>query len=196
MRNAVAAALCAAIATGLLALGLSTASARNFSMSTQNIRVTFHEIEFVAGNIDNTCDVTLEGSVHSRTVAKVLNTLMGYVTRVELSNCKVLTTVLTETLPWHVKYTGFSGNLPNISAITGTVRSAFRISICLCSHDFPVVVTRAPATRALTAVTLPSHEVPLIGALCPEPRMGVMRSNFDGTIAVLGGTTAVSVTLI
>lgn len=51
------------------------------------------------------CAVTVEGSFHDRTTTKVADRLVGYITRVTLGECPTgSATVLTETLPWHVRY--------------------------------------------------------------------------------------------
>jgi hypothetical protein len=67
------------------------------------------------------CDLTLEGSFHSRTFPKTPELLIGYLTRVGTANCTLTTTILTATLPWHVRYTGFSGALPDITAIRARI---------------------------------------------------------------------------
>ena len=196
MRTTAAVVLCTAMATALLAFGVGTATARNFSVSNQNIRATFHEIEFVAGSVTNTCDVTLEGSLHARTIPKVLNSLIGYVTRVEVSNCRVVTTVLTETLPWHVRFRGFSGNLPNISLLIGRARATFRVATCLAEAELESVIVRNPATGELISGSKPSVNVPLTGVLCPAPRLGTLRSNGSGRVSVLNSSTLITITLI
>src|ERR1044071_3581859 len=105
-------------ATLLMAFALGTASARSLSISNQNIRATFANLELGVEGINTvTCRVTLEGSLHSRTIAKVRGALIGYLTRVSTNNCNRPVTILTETLPWHVRYESFSGILPNITLI-------------------------------------------------------------------------------
>ena len=65
------------------------------------------------------CPVTLEGSFHRTTVAKVARSLVGHVTRATVNSCSAGTmSVLTETLPWHVQYGGFAGTLPNMSSVS------------------------------------------------------------------------------
>lgn len=62
------------------------------------------------------CQLTLEGSFHARTHVKVVGTLIGYVNRAAMA-CPVMGwRLLTETLPWHVRYRLFAGALPNIAS--------------------------------------------------------------------------------
>ena len=180
----------------LMALSVGTASARNLSVTSQTFRSTFHELEFVAGTVVNTCDVTLEGSLHARTMPKVLNSLMGYVTRVDTANCRVVTTVLTETLPWHIRYRGFSGNLPNITLILVRVRGNFRVATCLAETEFDARFIRVPASTVVTGISVNQGGFPLTGVLCPAPRLGSLRSNVAGVVTVLNSSTLISVTLI
>jgi hypothetical protein len=66
------------------------------------------------------CHVTMEGSFHSRTISKVLEALIGYITRatVDSTNCTGGSArSLTETLPWHIRYGGFTGTLPTITSV-------------------------------------------------------------------------------
>jgi len=118
-------------ATVLLGALISTASARNFSVSNQSISGMWSSVEFNLPSGAVRCHVTLEGSLHSRTFAKVLGSLMGYITKAILGPCVSpgTATILTETLPWHVSYSGFRGTLPNIDSIIVHVTGAsFRVN--------------------------------------------------------------------
>jgi hypothetical protein len=121
--------LAAAGATVLLGTLVSSASARNLSISSQTIRASFSSVEFHLAETTSRCHVTMEGSMHSRTVAKVLGSLFGYVTSAILGPCAAGTaTILRETLPWHIRYSGFQGTLPNITSyIQHLVGAAWRI---------------------------------------------------------------------
>jgi len=125
----------------ILAAGLGTASARNLSATHQSLRATWAGLELT--NSINTvtvrCPVTLEGSFHSRTIAKVANSLTGYITRAVLNSGACTngrSTLLVETLPWHLTYEGFTGTLPSIATIRFLlIRVAFDIedgtNVCL-----------------------------------------------------------------
>jgi hypothetical protein len=114
--------LAAVGATVLLGALVSGASARNLSVSNQNIRASFSSVRFSGGFGNTQCHLTIEGSFHSRTMAKTAGTLMGYVTSAILGPCVSGTaTVSRETLPWHVRFSGFNGNLPNITSLINHV---------------------------------------------------------------------------
>jgi hypothetical protein len=106
----------------VLALGVATASASRLSVSNQSISVTWSSLRFNEGRAQ--CPVTLEGTLHGRTIAKVAGTLIGYIVRARTSRCSVGTAVLlsvedgqTSTLPWHIRYASFSGTLPVVTAV-------------------------------------------------------------------------------
>lgn len=73
--------------------------------------------------------------VHSRTIVKTLDSLIGYITRVAVSgpSCEFSggadqLTILGN--PWHIKYEGFFGGLPTIARLhVGFVLVAFLIRI-------------------------------------------------------------------
>jgi hypothetical protein len=121
--------LAAVGATVLLGSLVSSASARTFSVENNRVRAAFSSVEFHLPEATTRCHVTLEGSLHSRTLAKVSGTLMGYITSAILGPCLSGTaTILRETLPWHVRYSGFEGALPNItSLITHVVGASWRV---------------------------------------------------------------------
>jgi hypothetical protein len=73
----------------------------------------------------------MEGSFHSATLSKVCGQLVGYVTEATfghpcvggeawaLNGIERLPngTIPPSTLPWHIRYNGFTGTLPNITGI-------------------------------------------------------------------------------
>jgi len=115
--------------TMLLGALVSSASARNFEVSNQRTRGIFTNVEFHLPGATTRCALTLEGSMHNRTMAKVAGSLIGYVTRADLGACTAGTaTILTTTLPWHVRYSGFQGTLPEInSVITHIIGASWRV---------------------------------------------------------------------
>jgi len=109
---------CAAL---ILAVAVSPASARSFSLSSQQIGVAWSPLNFIVGPFESNtirCTLSLEGSFHTRTFAKVRESLVGYVTRSAIqSPCtNGEFHVLAET-PWHLRYEGFTGALPRITSI-------------------------------------------------------------------------------
>lgn len=151
----------------LLCAAVGTASARSFSSSTQAMRATWHEFEIREINGATVlCPLTLEGSMHARTFAKVSEALIGYVNRAVLGpveGCPLFEwRLLTETLPWHIRYRSFSGLLPNIVTIVESVVGfafQFRESLgasCLTrtTASEPLILTYARASGGgLTEVT-------------------------------------------
>jgi len=113
----------------LMAALVSTASARSFETSSQTLRATFREVRFRGVFGTTNCVVTLEGSLHTRTIAKTVGALVGFITRATLGACSQGTaTILTATLPWHVRYAGFEGALPNITKLrTDVVGASFAV---------------------------------------------------------------------
>src|ERR1044071_9962665 len=105
-------------AAAILGALTATASARTFSTSSQTFRAHFIEFRFVSIVGETRCRLTLEGSFHSRTIAKVRERIIGYITTARLGACTSGTnSILQESLPWHVTYDSFFGTLPNINSI-------------------------------------------------------------------------------
>ncbi len=198
-------------ATAILATAVSTATASRFSVSNQQFRAVWANLEFgntaVAGTIR--CPVTLEGSFHSRTIPKQQGLLVGYVTRALVSN-PVCTggraTVLSELLPWHLTYQSFTGTLPNITGVTlNLIRAGFIVELggnsCLA-----LTTTASPARgivipgpgggitglRADESVNIPLRNGPG-GVLC-----ALANGRFIGTarVTLQGNNNAISITLI
>ena len=99
---------------------VSASSAHRLAVNGQQWRATWNKLAFV-GFTRFECHVTIEGSFHSRTISKVLEALVGYVSRVTVdsTNCTGGSArALTETLPWHMRYGGFEGTLPIITGIS------------------------------------------------------------------------------
>jgi hypothetical protein len=108
--------LTAALAFGAL---ISTSSANRLALSGQQFRATWNKLKF-EGFATVECHVTIEGSFHSKTISKVLEELVGYVTRVTVDETRCTNgsaRALTEFLPWHIRYGGFTGTLPIIETL-------------------------------------------------------------------------------
>jgi hypothetical protein len=121
-----------AFAIGLL--GAQVASANRISTSNRRFRATFtpfHTEDENGANVVD-CDVTLEGSLHSATFAKVGNALIGQITRAEVNRLacnggaiwllngteRIGMTTTTNTLPWHVRFVSYQGALPTFTGVT------------------------------------------------------------------------------
>ncbi|MBS1869464.1 MAG: hypothetical protein JSS99_07345 [Actinobacteria bacterium] len=201
------------VATALFAVLASTASAREFEVSETRARVVYRPLIFQSteGADRISCTVTLEGTFHYRTIAKVERSLFGYVTRaaVDTANCAsspvgIQARVLTETLPWHLQYKDFAGTLPEVRPRITLIRAGFdliRVPILgTCKY---IITTNGivvgpgggginEGTRASRIIAENGVASPSITPFCPEGRF---TSNAE-PITVLGGTTTVTVRLI
>jgi hypothetical protein len=202
------AALTAAIAFGAL---VSVADANRAATSSQNIRVVWSEITFAGSGEFGAviCRVTLEGSVHSRTISKVAEALIGYANRVSVDEAGCTggrARANQESLPWHVRYESFSGSLPNITAVNGRfVGVEFTISSSLgitcrykstAASPFRGIVNRNTTTGTAERVRIDeTRQIPLSSGngFCPTP--ATLRG-VSNPATVAGSTTAITVTLV
>ena len=187
-------------ATVLLGALVGSASATRLASSSTTLRSTFREVTFSGAFGHIVCQVTLEGSLHSRTITKTVGSLIGYITAANLGTCATGTaTILRETLPWHAQYNSFTGTLPAITGITIRVIGAkFRVRepllTCLATSttENPAIGTfsRETATGALTTGRISGSG---IETTCG--RVGAFNSD-AGPITVAGAATRITVTLI
>jgi hypothetical protein len=106
----------------LLGALVSSASARNLERSSLTIRALWTVWNFRGGFGIFTCEVLITGSYHTRTITKTVNSLIGYITEARFLRCASGgATINTASLPWHRRYRGFTGTLPNISSLSETV---------------------------------------------------------------------------
>ena len=203
MRKYTKALLTSALAAMILTAAVGTASARNLSISNQNIRVVWERLT-LEGGIEDVCEVTLEGTFHYRTMVKSAGALIGYITRAAVANCSLPTTTGLN-LPWHIRYQGFSGALPNITLIlVDLVNASFLVNAGIAGCLFRSTATRPARGRLLVGaggvVTgLTSDEtapIPLertlFGFGCPT--QGFLSGT--GTVTQLGTATRITVRLI
>jgi hypothetical protein len=191
----------------MMAFAANSASARNFSISHGELfTASWRALRFQAsGATAGECDVTLEGSFHYRTALKVRESLLGYITHAIVNNCVGggSATVLTTNLPWHIRYQGFEGTLPNITGI--------RLRLLLAEFNFKdrifgaTCTTRTTLTNPVEGVARLSvgTERRLVTGLTADPvariACGVLNGAFEGTAAVRelpGGNTNILVRLI
>ncbi len=113
------------LASGLLALGACSAAAAYFELPNSSWRSTWRQVEFTGGFGTVRCSLTLEGTFSRRTFEPTAGLLVGYVTRASVGPCPSgSATVLTAALPWHVRYSSFTGTLPTITAVSFNVVGA------------------------------------------------------------------------
>jgi hypothetical protein len=201
-------ALVACVAALVLATGVSTASARRLSFSSGPFRSVWTSAEFEireAGVIR--CRLTLEGSLHSRTLSKVSGALVGYVTRASMgSPCTGGELhLLAETLPWHLRYNSFTGTLPAIETVRFQIVG---FSLWLMWFEIRCLYV-STAARPIYATRFSEHTGPfgeftparfdLEGTLpeggsfqCPNPIV----IHGSGNFTVPGTSTAITVQLV
>jgi hypothetical protein len=206
-----------------LAMAVGTSSARIFSASNQNIRVIWRNLEFTGGATIR-CELTLEGSFHTRTVAKVARTLIGAVTKAifhrpctggEAWTANGLETHprlgrLNNTLPWHITYEGFVGRLPAITDIY-ILASRFKYviqvpiftTICLYGNATDNITGRSVREAGGAITTLAPVEGRNRASLVAElgtsglcPANGPFRNGTPGQVHLLNTSTRISITLI
>jgi hypothetical protein len=191
-------------ASVLLGALVGSASAGRLSTSSQTWRATFREVNLRLPFFTSRCQITLEGSFHTRTMAKVAGSLVGYITRALLGPCSNGTkTILSETLPWHLQYAGFTGTLPRIVSIrfnvvgwSQRIREPFGIT-CLFRSTATEPVTlnfnRNTTTGALETAEI-GGSIRTVGESCGE--IPAALSSDRGPVTVLNSTTRITVTLI
>jgi len=151
-------------ATMFFSVVVASASARNFSISERRLSATFARVEFSGGFGTIRCNITLSRTLHGGTIPKVLETLIGYMTAASVGGCEAgSATILSETLPWHLRYVGFLGRLPDIIGIIRRIvgwamkiREPFGIE-CLSTSTAASPVTETMNREAggrLTSLTL------------------------------------------
>ena len=208
-------------ATTLLALLATAAPARNLSISNQQFRVTWQDLDFATDVTTITCHLTLEGSFHYRTIVKRERTLIGYITQVAFRRpCRngeawaangreahPRLGTLANTLPWHLTYEGFEGTLPCITAILLLLRGA-RLKIHSVFNTLGLYgdatdnITGRATREASGAIT---HLEPVagrntwrlvncLGGICPASQSFANRR--PGQVTLLNTTTRIIVTLI
>lgn len=194
------------VAALLMALAAGSASASRLSISHGNLwRAVFRPLQFrSSGATAASCEVTLEGSFHTTTIAKVANSLIGLITRAAVGACTAgAATVLTATLPWHVQYSSFTGSLPSITGVrilligaSFQIRDAIFGSTCLTR-------TTAATPAAGIAELAAGSENRIVNALRADegPRIpcGILEGSFAGTASVTeqpGGARNLLVRLI
>jgi hypothetical protein len=200
--------LATATATLLMTIAVTgAASARSFSFSNGNFRAVWTSVEFRVGGSNIRCPITLEGSFHSRTISKVEKALIGYITRASVAALSCTggrTTVHSESLPWHITYSGFTGRLPEITTIHLLVQNA-RFQLEFSGLRCTGTVDTVHQIRGEVLITAegqvenvrpdPSPWMGIEGTLCPTTGEFGSREG-DGRITLLGNTTRIMVSLI
>lgn len=145
----------AALAASLLLGALAAPSvAARLSVTGQRIRTTWTRIDLRGAYGTVECELVLESTLHSRTLAKVAGTLIGTVTAANVPRCaRGGLTILRETLPWHVQYAVFLGTLPLITHVqTYLIGMSYRVREPV--FGFTCLVTSTTRTPTIGTHTL------------------------------------------
>jgi hypothetical protein len=152
------------VAAIVLGVASHAAAGRRFLVSNLLFRIEFSKLLFNNSVIGLECEVTLEGSFHSRSISKVSGALIGQITRAVTGTCTGGTATFLNgaggtmnTLPWHVRYDSFAGDLPNITRIVIQI-----VGLAVLLRD-----------SGLTCLYLSTGEF---------PAMGTLERNSNGTI--------------
>jgi hypothetical protein len=183
MRNRTRPLFGALAAVVVLGAAVGIASANRFGLSDNTFKAVWNPLTFSEplGGGAVRCRVTLEGTLHSKTIEKIEGSLIGYVTRVSVaeSSCTGGTArPLAATLPWHIKYETFEGALPNIRRINILLEgTAFLVHVnlgpeCLFGGTARGIIIRV-GNVAESLEADPNTLIPLVrrlnatGANCP-----------------------------
>jgi hypothetical protein len=194
----------AVAATLALALGVlsSAATATRLALDSSTLRLVWFELRFEGsgGFFGASCQVTLEGSLHSRTISKVGSSLIGFVTRAAINEAACTggrARVLAATLPWHLRYASFGGTLPDISRFTVTpvgislLVEAFGFASCLYTASPPLTFSREVGGKLVTA-SFGGTGIESNSIGCPR----LLLAGFTSEVTVLGGTRLITMTLV
>ena len=202
--------LLALAAAALLALAAGGASARSFSVSERNFELIWNnaltgKTRLIFG--DNLghhveCNVTLLGRYSTNTIAKTPGVNQGTINHGETEGCvHGSLTIRTETMPWNLRYIGFTGRLPRIETIrTGLIGASLRWreeSGLECTStteaEEPMVFIREGSSLENIRAD-ETRTIALNGALCGFASPG--RFTGRGLIRNLPRTANITITLI
>ena len=146
-------------ATVLLGALVSSASARNFSVSEQRVTALWTRMNFIGGFGIVECEVKLSRSFHARTFTKTVNSLIGYITEGTVLRCaRGSATINQASFPWHLRYRSFAGTLPNITSLSDTVtgaewrfRDPFDITCTVSSASSAMILTYSVSSGTITS---------------------------------------------
>jgi hypothetical protein len=223
--------LVALLAVAALAAAVGIAGARRIEFSEQHIRAVWGEAEpagFIdsGGNYNIRCQLSLEGSFHSRTLSKVCGQLIGYITQAQApftcaggeiavlnGNERNHANVVSEnTLPWHVRYDSFTGTLPNIAgiriqiigaAILYWITTPFIATTCLYKSEIArplFAILEVGAGGVITAMRFEETFSFLLFARLGAPEIfcpsGAKITKRTTSFTVQGGTSRITVRLV
>lgn len=213
-----------AAAAAVAALLATPTLANRLTVSERAFRVVWpaaEELSFTRGLNTVRCQATLEGSFHSRTFSKVVNSLIGYITRAIAAHpCEggeswflngtesIGGRTVGNSLPWHIRYAEFTGTLPLITSIgIKLVGLAFLFEagelllrvrcLYLSTPEAPALATlERNGSGQLTVLRATESSIPRHLELEGRESCGTNANwSLRGNVTVPGLTTLVTVTL-
>jgi hypothetical protein len=181
---------------------VSATPANRLARSSSTFRTTI--TMKLSGFATVTCRVTMEGSFHSKTIAKVAESLIGYVSKATVQECTG-GSASAHGLPWHMRYVGFEGSLPAILNNRDAVWN-FSIQVTAIGIECGFTSTGASPLKGIetrntgtgVAESLRIDETAQIpkssgGSFCGTSGR---EEGTSGSLTVGGGTAKITVTLV
>jgi hypothetical protein len=200
-RKAIVAALIAVVALAVASAGATASRSISANPGGSITGTSAGTLTFAEGGLEVQSHVTLVGSLH-RVIPKIIGWLAGLIRSCRsdrgTANVFVLpVNILCElTLPWHVRYNGFTGTLPRIATIRLIVLNAtfllheFTVNTLVCLFRVDQLAhADVNAAGEITTITIdPSNSIGQNGlARDPEcegrPRVGQLQGRFNITPA-------------
>ena len=183
----------------LLGAFVSSASARNFSVSEQRSSALWAIVRITGGFGTIECEVLLSGSLHTRTSTKTVNSLIGYITEGTVLRCRTGGATINQgSFPWHRRYRGFTGTLPNITGQSETVTGA-EWTIREPTFGITCTVRRTESGNAVGTYTLSGGTVTRADVSAEgrcEGVAGAVSGSTTNVVNNLTSRTRITVTLI
>jgi len=185
-------------ATVLLGALVSSASARNFSLSEQSGTALWRSLRFAGGFETIECEVRISGSFHTRTMTKTVGSLVGYVTEGTILRCsRGSATINRGSLPWHIRYRSFTGTLPNITGVSATTTG---VEYTIREPIFGVTCTvRRETSSTIGSFTISGGTITRSDTSGSSPCgsfTGTLSGGETNVTTTLTGTTRITITLI
>jgi hypothetical protein len=208
MRRTWLLAMLAGIVGAVVVTASGLAGASRLSFTSRTFRQTYTPLNFETTSGTIRCPVTLEGSLHSSTIAKVARTAIGYISRAAVAEAACTggrARFAAESLPWQVQYGTFSGTLPNFTSLD---KVALGSEIVLIFGGTPCRYIATPGTGGVSIqlirnpanaprITMVHFTANTVAEILNEPTCPMVAMvAATGSETVLGTTTSVSVTLI
>jgi hypothetical protein len=136
----------------VLGVAAQAATASTFAIVEPTFRATWRSFVFQGSEGSRvTCPVTLEGTFTGVTMAKTAGARIGNVTGSSIGTCTGGSArALTETLPWTIQYSSFSGVLPEITGVTmRAIGAGFKIHPTSLPECLARTEERNPLTLAM-----------------------------------------------